>query len=131
MENGLFDEKKVKEEVKRHREHLNLVLGFAMFTVGVACLGTPNPQLTATFAFPVLVALIFASIRYAPETMITLRELEKGSKDPEVKEARVYLEKKYHSFWALLRGGFLYWYGVAFYLLVFGSPLFVEWIRKI
>jgi hypothetical protein len=129
MSHDLVDEETVELEVNRHQEFLNIGLGLVAFTLALGCIGTPSPEKSAWLCFPVIVGLAFWAVRHFPPTIIALRKLEKETGDSQVSEVRKRLEKKYIGIKALITKNFLYWFGLAFFLGVLGSPEFVDWIK--
>lgn len=130
MESSLFNEEEVKAEVKQQSDYLNVGFGFVVFTLALACMGTPNPSKSAWFCALIVAALAFNAAQRIPVTIRTLRELEKETKDAHVIEVRKYLENKYLGAWPILRNNFLYWAGLGFYLAILLSPEFVSWLSK-
>ena len=120
---------KIEDEFTEWAETLNNMVGVVLFNLGVSCLGSPYPIVTATvsaaFAF-----LLFFRIPY--KFPPTLKELRKKKLQGDDKGKLDEIEKKHLGFVALLKNfnvffaGWLFLVFVCFYEMYFQAKLLLE-----
>lgn len=90
----------IEAEYAKWSEFLNGGVGLLAFNLGISCLGTPRPDITATLSFIFLFLFMFYGQRHFPKKLKTLREAELSGVD---EVAFLGIEKKYFGFVAIFK----------------------------
>lgn len=130
MKTELIDIDEVRQKVISQSEYLNSFLGILAFTLGLTCLGFPEPKLAAYTCLGIIVPLYIKAIYMTPSSIYALRQFVKRTKDPHAKEVLRYLEKNFVGLRVLLTRNFIFWYGIAFFVVVVISPEWFFWLRR-
>lgn len=128
MANRLLIETKVNEECNHYNNVLNNVVGLMLLNLGVACVGTPNPQKMALVGLIVVApVLLYATRQFSPIVKKLRMEKKAGNKSSAI--LLQFINKKHLGVKSLLSDCPIYFVSTLFYFSVLLFPKFTEWIK--
>lgn len=127
--NELANDKEVIEECIKYNNAMNQLVGIILFSLGVGCVGTPNPQRMALVGLMIVIPIIIYAYKRFPPTIKTLRQLKKETNDDEVSHLLCQIEKNHLNIKIVISDYLVYLAGILFYTLVLFSEDFVWWIK--
>lgn len=101
----------IEAEYAKWSEFLNGGVGLLAFNLGISCLGTPRPDITAILSFIFLFLFMLYGQRHFPQKLKTLRKAELAGVD---EVAFLGIEKKYFGFVAIFKNFSVYLVGWGF-----------------
>lgn len=131
IDSELINEKEIIEECLIYQSTMNNVVGIILFTIGVGCIGTPNPQRMALVGLGLVFSILFYASQQFPPTIKALRQLKKETNSAEISDLLCRVENKHLNYKVLLSKYLIYLIGVLFYALVLFCEGFTCWIKTI
>ncbi|WP_326533893.1 hypothetical protein [Pseudorhodoferax sp.] len=101
----------IDAEFAKWSEFLNGGIGLFAFGLGISCLGTPRPDITALLSLIFLLIVVTHGQRHFPKKLRALREAELSGVDEMV---LLSIEKKYFGFAAMFKKFLVYLVGWLF-----------------
>lgn len=95
-----IDVRRIEAEIETWREYLNSTVGILTFTIALACLSLPSPQIYAFGSLLFLCLVGFSNASRFPPTLRALRD-----KDRSAEEDIVYrgIQSRYFGFWSAIK----------------------------
>jgi len=127
----LVNEAEVITECIEYRNALNHVVGVILFSLGVGCVGTPNPQRMALVGLSIVAPILLYAYQQFPPSIKALRQLYDETKDAEIGKLLCHIENEHMNYKVMFSIYLIYIVGFLFYALVLLSKDFSCWIKTV
>lgn len=130
----LIPDEEYAREVKTYSDYLNWMFGISTIFLSVSCLQFATPWRAALVCLGAVVPMYACAFASIPKSLKALRKLYAETKDQEIKDKIVHLERKFHG-WRVFFTNFILWFSLVLYIIVLSSAkiqasqAFVQWVK--